>query len=89
MRSLREDSKAYHRRQQHKVNVVVNLNVLIPLVLLVSRMRDRGLPSALVVPSLYTQREIRSAGHRVSRPRGTGSVGDSVGEGTHAYTIHK
>ena len=25
---------------------------------------------------------VRHAGHRVSRPRGTGSVGDSVGEGT-------
>ena len=24
-------------------------------------------------------------GHRVSRPRGTGSVGDSVGEGTHTH----
>jgi len=24
-------------------------------------------------------------GHRVSRPRGTGSVGDSVGEGAQAY----
>ena len=26
-------------------------------------------------------------GHRVSRPRGTGSVGDSVGEGTHATKL--
>ena len=25
------------------------------------------------------------AGHRVSRPRGTGSVGDSVGEGGHTH----
>ena len=27
------------------------------------------------------ERESRAPGHRVSRPRGTGSVGDSVGEG--------
>ena len=35
---------------------------------------------------LYIYIHICNPAHRVSRPRGTGSVGDSVGEGQRAYT---
>jgi hypothetical protein len=34
---------------------------------------------------IYIYTYICNPGHRVSRPRGTGSVGDSVGEGKDIY----